>query len=473
MKRYLSVLWIIFPFLLFKLFNLSVRLSDSNIYFYTGYQLLHGKILYRDIFFTNFPMLPYVSALYFLLLFGNLKLFFLTPAIEASIVAFLIYLIVSKQTRNVLLSALSSLLYLCSFIVLSTSDHQSGVFLASLFAVLSYYFFQEKKYLLTGVFITLALLTKAYFIPILVAYLFTLFFEPFDSAQGKLDREHTLSQLPQLLRRISWFLAGFIFTCFIILLPTLLFAFPDFIKDVFVYSLTRTQGVQKGTLLWFFFTHDIVLSVIVLWNLTLLIKKQFFGFLSLFGILFFFFYQDIYYLYLNFLIPFLCLSFPFLYETLHKQLKLQKYIAPTLIAIALLINLSVYLTGYKNLQKVDIVTMTAAIKKVNPPVLYGINSLTPALSYTTGIPLLDTIIDTNPNIYHKGILSARTMSEDAVRQHALLVANGVDYPSYGVRQLVTDEIFDLKTLQKPCTLTNEFPVQNEGTENIISFVSCR
>lgn len=465
MKRYLPVLYIIIPFLLFKLFNLSVRLSDSNIYFYTAYQLLHGKILYKDIFFTNFPMLPYVSAVYFLFLFGNLKLYFLTPSLEASAVTFLIYAITIKQTKNALVSILSSFLYLYSFIVLSTSDHQSGVFLASLFAVLSYYFFQEKKYLFTGIFIALALLTKAYFIPIAAAYTFTFFFE----RVKRIEKQYILDFGQTVMK----FLVGFIVTAGIVLLPTLLFAFPDFIKDVFVYSLTRTQGVEKGRLIWFFLTHDLVLFTLLISNLWLLTKRHFFGFLSLFGLLFFFFYQDIYYLYLNFFVPFLCLSFPLLYQTLQKQLKLQRYILPTILGIALLINFSVYFSGYKNLQKVDIATMTDAVKKANPPVLYGINSLTPALSYTTGIPLLNNVVDTNPNIYRKGILNAQKMSEDAIRQHALLIANGVDYPAYGVRQLVVDEIFDLEALQKSCQIISEFPVQNEGTENVISFAACR
>lgn len=463
MKKFLPILFIITPFLLFKIFNLSVRASDSNIYFYTGYQLLQGEILYKDIFFTNFPLIPYASALYFLLFFGSLKLYFLTPVLEASAVGFLIFLIVLQQTKNSLLSALSSLLYLFSFIVLSTSDHQSGVFLASLFAVVSYYFFIERRYLLTGVFIALALLTKAYFIPILVAYLAVLYFERNEVESRNFSRQ---------ARKIMIFLGGFALTIFLILLPTLLFAYQDFLKDVFVYSLTRTQGVEKGRIIWFFLTHDFVLFFILIFNLYLLLKKHFFGFLSLFGILFFFFYQDIYYLYLNFFIPFLCISLPTLHETIQKQFNLQKYVLTTIIGIFLLYSIFSYLTGYKNLQKIDITAMTNAVKMQNPKYLYGINSLTPALSYTTGVPLLNNVVDTNPNIYRKRFLDAKKMTSDAIKNHAMIIGEGLDYPEYNVQDALTGEIFITDTVKKSCKLIAFFPIQNEGPQNRITFFKC-
>ena len=467
MKKFLPILLILLPFLLFKIFNLSVRLSDSNIYFYTGYQLLQEKILYKDIFFTNFPLIPYASAAYFLLLFGNLKLFFLTPAIEATVVGSLIYLITIKQFKNPLLSALSSLLYVYSFIVLATSDHQSGVFLASLFAVLSYYFFASKRYVLTGVFIALALLTKAYFIPILAAYIFTILFE-----RSEAESRNNTTTFSLQARKIGLFCTGFIVTIFLILLPTLLFAFPDFIKDVFTYSLTRTQGVEKGRIIWFFLTHDPILFTVLIFNLYLLLKKHFFGFLSLFGILFFFLYQDIYYLYLNFLVPFLSLSFPLFYQTVQKQFPVQKYILPTILGVFLVYNVFSYLSGFKDLQKVNIDAMAQAVSEQNPKYLYGINSLTPALSYTTGVPLLNDVIDTNPNIYRKGFLDAEKMTADAMNNNALIIGEGLDYPSYGVQDPLVGEIFNEDKIKQSCTLSAAFPVQNEGPQNRITFFSC-
>jgi hypothetical protein len=453
MKRFLPILCIIVPFLLYKIFNLSIRLSDSNIYFYTGYQLLQGKVLYKDIFFTNFPLLPYISSLYFIILFGSLTLFFLTPALEASAVAILIYFLVQKQTKNPMLPALSSMLYLYSFIVLATSDHQSGVFIASLFAVISYYFFTEKKYVLTGIFIALALLTKAYFLPIIASYTAVLL-------------------LTKAYKPFAKLLTAALITTLVVLLPTLLFAYQDFIKDVFIYSLTRTQGVEKGRLIWFFLTHDFILFVALLFNFYLLTKKNFFGFVSLFGMLFFFIYQDIYYLYLNYLVPFLCISIPYLYQALEKNFKPNQYVLPSVIGIFILYNVFSYISGFRNLQKVDLSEMTKIIKKQNPKYLYGINSLTPALSYTSGIPLLHNIVDTNPNIYRKGFLSSKKMSDDAIKSNTLIIGEGMDYPIYQTQELLIGEIFIVDTIKKSCKNVASFPVQNEGIENRINLFSC-
>ncbi len=118
MKKFLPIVIVLASLLLYKAGNMGVRLSDTNIYFYTGYQILQGKILYKDIFFTNLPLLPYLSSLYFLLTGGNITLFFLTPIIEVSAVGFLIYSIAYKQHKSQSIAIFSSLIYLFSFIVL-------------------------------------------------------------------------------------------------------------------------------------------------------------------------------------------------------------------------------------------------------------------------------------------------------------------------------------------------------------------
>src|SRR5689334_17247630 len=128
-------------FFFIKIIDIGVRFSDTNIYFYTAYEVLQGKLLYKDIFFTNLPLFMYISALYHFISGGSIHFYYFTAVLESIITGFLIFLIVSRQTKDKLIATLSSAIYLFSYIVLATSDHQSGVFLASLFAVLSYFFF--------------------------------------------------------------------------------------------------------------------------------------------------------------------------------------------------------------------------------------------------------------------------------------------------------------------------------------------
>ena len=453
-KKYLPIFILIFVFFIFKLTNLGIRLSDTNIYFYTGYQILQGKILYKDIFFTNFPLLPYLSSLYYLLTAGNLKLFFLTATIEVSVIAFLIYFMVYKKHKDAFLALTSSALYLFSFIILSTSDHQTGVFFASIVSVLSYYFYINKRYVLTGVFIALALLTKVYFIPILLAYLAIFIWE-------------------KKIKNLQWFLIGGVIASLLILLPTLIFAFPDFIKDVFEYSLTRSQGIEKSSIVWFFITHDFPLFALLIFSLVTINKNKFLGLLSIFGIFFFLIYQDIYYLYLNFLIPFLCLSLPEFYKSIQQNFSLQKAIIPTILIPFLIYNFVVYNSQFRNLQKLNNYSeIVSAVKKENPDVLYGVNDITPVLSYSTGIPLMNNIIDTNPNIYRKRILDSKKLTTEAIKQKAVIVTHGVDYPEAGAKEEVVNEIFDKLLVKKSCKLVKSFPVQTEGVENRLNLLRC-
>lgn len=453
MKKYLPFFCIAIIFFLVKLSSFGIRLSDTNIYFYTGYQLLQGKILYKDIFFTNFPLLPYISSLYFFLLGGSLKLFYLTPVIEVLVTTLIIYKIIIKQTQNIFLSTLSASLYAFSFIVLSTSDHQTGVFAASFFAVLSYYFFTSKRFILQGIFVALALLTKAYFLPIFITYLFIFFYK----------------------REGEWwkFFLGFLTTTFIILLPTLFLAPKEFIQDVISYSLTRSQGVEKTRLIWFFIIHDLILFSLLIWNIVRVKKNLFFGILSIMGILFIFLYKDVYYLYLNFLIPFLCLSLPSLLQYLKQKASLRLITTAVVIGFFLLINLFVYLRSYATLQKLDNISeIVAVVKKENPPFLYGTNDIAPALSYLTDKPLLGNVIDTNPNIYRKGYLSASEMTKLGVQQNALFIGHGMHYPQANIRQDITDEIFDPSQLSASCSIKGLFPVKMEGTQNRLVLFRC-
>lgn len=454
MKPYLPILIPITVFLFLKISNLGIRLSDTNIYFYTAHQLLQGKMLYKDIFFTNFPLLPYASMIYYFLVNKSLLWYYFTPAVEASIISFFIYHIAFHYSKDRLISLTSTLLYLFSFIILATTDHQTGVFLASLFSIISYYFlFEKKRFVVSGIFIALTLLTKAYFLPIFLALLVT--------------------YLIKNPKKTVPFLLGAAVTAVIILLPSLLFAQSEFIRDVFIYSLTRSQGIDKGNIVWFFIKHELPLFMLLLLNIVFIRKQLFFGLLSIFSIIFVLLYQDIYYLYLNFAVPFLALSFAFTYTRIQKELHLQRMVIPSLIFLIIIINLSIYLASFRNMQKVpQIQEIVTQIKQENPTVLYGVNSLTPALAYLAGIPLLNNIVDTNENIFRKGFLKKDVLTREAIKQHGMIVTQGVSYPSFNIRQDIVGGMFNAEEMQKSCTLRESYPVKTEGLENRVNLFSC-
>lgn len=453
MKKILPITFLLFFFLLFKYFNLDIRLSDTNIYFYTGFQILNGKILYKDIFFTNFPLLPYISALYYILAGKSLKLFYFTSSIEITVITSFIFYLVYKKTKDAYIAFLSSIVYIFSFLILSTSDHQTGVFTASLFSVISYFFLERKKFFTAGFLIGCSFLTKAYFLPIVLTFFFFVLYK-------------------RNIQHITHFIIGILCASFLILLPTFLFAHNQFFVDVFSYSLTRSQGVSKKELVWFFITHDILLFIILLFNLFNK-KNIFFVFISFFSILFFLGYQDIYYLYLNFFAPFLAISLPAFYDYFKSHFSSHLFIFPTIVSFILILNLIIYLSSYQTIQKFpDINSAVNSIKKERPSFIFGVNDITPALAFLSQTPLLNNIIDTNPNLFRKKFLDAKTLTKEAIAKHSIIVAHGVYYPQAGINQEIFDEIFDTQQIEKSCKLIKSIPIYAEGIANRINLLKC-
>src|SRR5581483_1279249 len=455
MRRYIPLFIICTIFILLKLlFSFGVRISDTDIYFYTAFKLLSGKVLYKDIFFTNFPLFPYISAIYLFIFDKNILLYFASPLIEACLVSLVIYKIVLDKTNNIFLSSISIILYLFSFIVLSTSDDQNGIFLASFFAVLGYFLFLKQKPIFSGIFLALTLLLKAYFLPIFAATI--------------------LLYILKSKKELLLFCLGFFITIFIILLPVVILSKNSFFNDVFIYSLTRSQGISKFDILRFFVVHDFLLTVIFIYSLFFIKKLNFFSFLSVFSLLFILIYQDLYYLYLIFIVPFLCIFSETLITTLQNRFKLDKLVISFILFLFIGGGMYVYLTGYRNLERVnnlnDIKNM---VLKLKPNRIYGTNDMAPLVSYISGVPLLDNIIDTNANIFRHGLLNKTTLTKEAISQKSLFLAHGIYYPYQNINIAITDDIFDQKLMKnKNCKVKASYPAQTENIENMINLITC-
>lgn len=437
-----------------KASNLGIRLSDTNIYFYTAYQLLKGKVLYKDIFFTNLPVFPYLATVYFFLAGKNIVLFYLTSTLEVLITGFLIYKILKRNFNEEIIAAFGTLIYIFSFIVLSTTDHQTGVFAASFFSVLSYFFLTRKKNLLSGVSLGISLCIKAYFLPIILSFILYVVFK---------ERN-----------KIFKFLAGFLGSVSLIVLPFFIAAQKEFVSAIFSYSLGRPAGLSKLEIINFFINHDPFLFILVVFNLFNLRKNLFFFLVSLFSILLIAFYSDFYYLYLNFLIPFLVISIGEFYKFLKKlEIPNINIVFSLLIIFLLSVNFLRYATGFSQLQKVNNINqITSTIKKSAPEFLFGTNDLTPALAYLTDIPLLNGIIDTNENIFNKGLLNSEKLTDDALNKKTVIVTHGASYQEFNIDEKITDKIFNKSKILEKCKLLLSTPVKMEGTNNRVNLFKC-
>jgi len=448
---------LLFSFIFFsiiKLSNLGVRLSDTNVYFYTALQILQGKLLYKDIFFTNLPLFPYISSLYLFLSGKNIYFYYFTSTLEVLATTVCIYLSLKLSSKQ-LVAMVGSILYLFSFIILTTSDHQTGVFLAALFSVVGYYFFQNKKYLFAGIFLGLTLTTKAYFLPIALSYIAYFIFKK--NWKGLFN-----------------FSKGIVLTVLMCLGPFLIFSQKPFIADTVGYSLHRAAGLSKIEVLVFFLTHDLVLCAILFFNLANVRKNKFFFFVSLFSLLFLVFYQDIYYLYLNFFVPYLLLSLPYIYTYIEK-LRFKKVTGAVFIFVLLvsLINFIRYVSGFQNLGRItNIDQLTNSIKQEKPSYLYGVDSLTPALAALTSTPLLDGVIDTNENIFRSGVLDKNKLTDAALNKKTVLVSRGISYPTLGIEDNLAEGIFSKEKIARKCKLIVSQDIHAEGAVNKINLFRC-
>lgn len=454
MKKITPLLFLIFFFLAIKAANNGVRLSDTNIYFNIAYQISHGKVLYKDIFFSNFPFFSYVASLYYFLSGKNIGLFYFTSSIEVAIITFLIYLITYRKTKNYIISIVSSILYILSFMVLSTSDHQTGIFTACLFAVLSYFFLQERKILTSGIFISIAIFTKAYFLPIFLSFFIYI-------------------AIKKEWKNLLKFGVSFAATGLIILLPFLIQAPQELILDIFGFSLTRPTGLSKINIIWFYTAKDLPLFILLFFNIFNIRKNIFFGLISIFSIIFFVGFQDIYYLYLNFLTPFLCLSFYEIYYFLKSKFNLQRLVIPTVVSVFILSNLLTYISSYRNLGKLeDFNKIITTIASEKPNFLYGVNDITPLLITLTHIPALENVNDAHEYFFTKKVYDKKALTDKAIKNKTIIITHGADYPEYNIKQDILDNIFVKEAIYKNCENILSVPVLSEGDTNRINLFKC-
>jgi hypothetical protein len=116
--------------------------------------------------------------------------------------------------------------------------------------------------------------------------------------------------------------------------------------------------------------------------------------------------------------------------------------------------------------------MAKIIKKENPEYLYGTMEVTPALAYLTGIPLLDNIIDTNDNLFYKGVLNTQTLTRRLFSKKTILAAKGMNYPSSNVYKPVSGPVIDEETVMKRCKKIFDSPIKTEGAINNITLFKC-
>lgn len=399
-----SLLGICIFLVLFKIPDTAgLYLTDGNNYLLYARLLEQGKLLYRDIYLDNFPLMIYISVLYKWLTFGSMQFFNLTTTIEKSAIALLLYRIALKKWKHPRTAFMVGVTFLGSYTVLASS-FQLGFFTSVLFILVSYYCVEKKLVWLAGIAAALAVLTKAYSIFVILGL---------------------FAYVVQQYRWKAWqFVAGGSITALVIMLPTLIFALPQFLEQTLHFGLVRAPSVDKTNLYYLFIVYDFLTFFLVLWNVTLWRKNLFLALGTSLLILFFAGYKDVYYAYFSFFPLLAALGAGYLLE---QPLPFTKIVLPpaiyaTFLVFAVLVGFPMYLQTSRFVKSVpNEEALINVVKAQQPDSLYGHSILVNGVSYLTGIPIFDNMYEITTAYFTNGKMTRSDVTKRLMHSHALLL----------------------------------------------------
>lgn len=448
--KVLPLVLVFLAFILVKIPSIGPKISDENYLWYSAKLLADGILPYKDFFFASPPLQIGIQALLFKTIGFNIWAFKFLPIIYSIISAFFIYL--SLKSSGQVKALLGVVLFLFSFVVLTTTDHDSGVHLLTMLLFASFYF-SDKKPMLAGILGGLSCLVRLYALPavlaIIVFYLFT----------NK--------------TKFIKFATGFVFS--FVLPMAALFLVPNFGKDIIFYHLLKTEGISKVNILSFFVRWDWLILLGFLSFIFLEKKRLSLPFLIvIFQGLFYIIFADIYYLYFIVLIPFLAIIAMQGVLTLTTKTKIDTNFAVAMVIIIAIYNSLFYLNLHAKTSRIEQLPQITSFIQNNSgksDKIYGAYEITPLIALVAKRQILDNLVDTNAKIF-----LTKTVNLD----ERLKVLDG------RVKFIITLEVVNLATgevlridpighyefLQGKCKIAKDYPIAKDYNYNKIVIWDC-
>jgi hypothetical protein len=442
-------------FLGYKLIHLVFRFGDGSAYIYMAQAVLQGLLPYRDFFLADPPFLV-LFLVPFKLLFGEHLLLFqaLPIVLEAASALFLYLLVRGKLAR---FSWIAPVIYVSSFAVLAVSDYLTGIQLVIFLLVLGLWCQQKSHPIFAGIAWGLATLTKFYAIPVVLGFAGYLIIK---------------NQWP-VLRKIA---IGIIASGIIIFGPFLLLAFQEVWKFTFVHQFNRPPGLARGAVWGFFLAKHWALAAFAVIGLFLGRQKHLY--LPFFLILLFLLlFQDIYFVYLELLLPFLVLFAAETFEWLSEKIS-RGHPAALLLAVSFVFPVIYSSFEYVNdFQKrgrfLNARAVAAAVRKLPSGAdLYGSHEVAPLLALLSGRKLFGNVIDTNPQAFASGGLNQEKISSEAVKQEIYLIGRITQWPEYGFGPTGFEGYFARDLFEKSCKPVQSFVSLSNEQDNKIAIYEC-
>jgi hypothetical protein len=445
-----GVAGVIFAYLLIELLCNQMIIADTGIYWYMGHQLLAGKALYKNIVLDNLPLVPYMAALYNLISGGNILFYFYSSALEGAGMAILIYQIIQKQYRNYTYALSGVVLFLFSNYMLQVGHYQIGITTAGLFALLGYYLLLRKKPGWAGVSMGIAILTKAYFLPIVGVISVWAYFQ---------------FKKKEMLR----YGLGMVMTGAAVMLPFAINSPQQLYYELTGYALQVRENMSKGEMAGFFAKTDWAMTGLLAFSLIWCKKNKLAAGISLIFLLFLLFYKDFHYVYFGMVVPWLAIWSADALSLVNK-----KWIIAIPLASAT-VCLYIFFSGLAQTGRVGkFAEMVNDLKQLKPNYLYGVNLITPALAYSSGVPLWNDLADTSENLYRSGAIDRRKWLAEASQKGTIIVTYGLDYPEAGVKDDTYTNLVDKEQYAKYCKVIKSYEVVwGSYMVNRINFSTCQ
>jgi hypothetical protein len=328
---------------------------------------------------------------------------------------------------------------------------QLGFYTSILFLLLAYYFSLDKRLVLAGIFAACAVLIKAYSVfPMLGLF---------------------ISLVYQYKWKTTRFVIAGIVTSLVVMLPTLLLAFPQFVSQTFGYGLVRIAMEPKNDFYIMFAQYDFLIFILLVWNLTLWKKNLFIASATVATLIFFLFYRDIYFVYFCYFPLLGALGAGYLLETPLPYFKavLPKAVYATLFGFAVLISLSAYMTGDRNMDKIpNEDKLYEAIKKEKPDQLYGYSYVTNGISYMTGIRPYRDLYDITSPMFANGNIDRSKFTQEVMKTRTLIMVDYIQSPDYTIYD---DSIMVTELFKNTCKTTYKHKVKDDPSVNAIRYIA--
>lgn len=464
-KIQLILILIILIFLGIKIPQIDFRYGDENIYFKMGNLIAHGQLPYQDFFLASPPLQILLISLIIFIFNFNIFLLKIIPLLFIAGSAFLIYKILNIYKQK-LAGVFAVILYLFSFLILTTSDYFSGVHLTVFLCLASIYLLFKKHPVWAGFLCALALLTRFYAAPVVLALII---FILLDKDQRKCLWKFILS-------------SGLIFISINLILY---FIFKqNYIQDVLFYHLLKVEEQSRLGVFKFFIQWD--WPILVLAGMAFFIIKIKKLILPLTGIiftsLFLFIFQDIYYLYFNLLLPFIViLAGLFLAKIINISSLYKKsffYCASGAIILAVILlsltHLNFYLKDHANTARIDYIhdLNNFIIKNNNSQdEIYGSFEITPLVSIMTGREITSNFIDTNSKTFSTGMFNLDTREKILKNNKTKFILTKILASPEG-KILALDNFISFNFLNKYCKPIKNYAIKKDYYSNLLVVWQC-